>query len=335
LELLGIVSSLYIFYPTNLCQSGGRDKEAGVRVAIMGSGGVGGYFGARLVKGGADVTFIARGAHLAAMRERGLTIESAHEPLVLPQVNATDDPSTIGPVDLVLFAVKLWDTEAAAASLKPIMRRDSAIISLQNGVQKDDALRAVFGEAAVMGGVAYMATTVASPGVIGQTGAMQRMIFGEFDGRRSPRAEAFLAACKAGGINAEISADIRRAIWEKYVFLVGLSGATTSTRKTLAPILGNPKSRRLLLDLMRETVAVGRAHGVDLPADFADTRLAFADTLPADMTSSMFHDFDRGRPLELRWLSGGVANLGAAMGVPTPANSAVEAVLILHAQGRA
>ena len=168
----------------------------------MGSGGVGGYFGARLAKGGADVTFIARGAHLAAMREHGLVVESAHEPLVLPKVNATDDPSTIAPVDLVLFAVKLWDTEAAAASLKPIMRPDSAIISLQNGVQKDDALRAVFGEAAVMGGVAYMATTVARPGVIGQTGAMQRMIFGEFDGRRSPRAEAFLAACQAGGINA-------------------------------------------------------------------------------------------------------------------------------------
>jgi 2-dehydropantoate 2-reductase len=305
-----------------------------VRIAIMGSGGVGGYFGARLAKGGADVTLIARGAHLAAMRERGLVVESAHEPLVLPKVNATDDPSTIGPVDLVLFAVKLWDTESAAASLKPIMRPDSAIISLQNGVQKDDALRAVFGEA-VMGGVAYMATTVARPGVIGQTGTMQRMIFGEFDGRHSPRAEAFLAACKAGGINAEISADIRRAIWEKYVFLVGLSGATTSTRKTLGPILGNPKSRRLLLDLMREVVAVGRVHGVDLPANFADTRLAFADTLPADMTSSMFHDLDRGRPLELRWLSGGVADLGAAAGVPTPANSGVEAVLILHAQGRA
>lgn len=306
-----------------------------MRVAIMGSGGVGGYFGARLVKGGADVTFIARGAHLAAMREHGLTVESAHEPLVLPQVNATDDPSTIGPVDLVLFAVKLWDTEAAAVSLKPIMRPDSAIISLQNGVQKDDTLRAVFGKAAVMGGVAYMATTVVRPGVIGQTGAMQKMIFGEFDGRRSPRAEAFLAACKAGGIDAEISADIRRAIWEKYVFLVGLSGATTSTRNTLGPILANPKSRRLLLDLMRETVAVGRAHGVDLPADFADTRLAFADTLPPDMTSSMFHDLNRGRPLELRWLSGGVADLGAAVGVSTPANSAVNAVLILHAGGRA
>jgi 2-dehydropantoate 2-reductase len=300
----------------------------------MGSGGVGGYFGARLAQGGADVTFIARGAHLAAMREHGLVIESAHAPIALPKVNATDEPATIGPVDVVLFAVKLWDTESAARSLLPIMRPDTAIISLQNGVQKDDMLRAVFGEAAVMGGVGYMATTIVRPGVIGQTGTMQRMIFGEFDGRRSPRAEALLAACLAGGIDAEISPDIRRAIWEKYVFLVGLSGATTSMRMPLGPIRDNPRSRSFLLALMREVVAVGRAQGVALPEDYAEQRLAFADTLPPDMTSSMHHDLQRGRPLELRWLSGGVVELGASVGVPTPANRAVNDILILHADGR-
>jgi 2-dehydropantoate 2-reductase len=310
------------------------DREEALRVAIMGSGGVGGYFGARLAKGGADVTFIARGAHLAAMRERGLAIESAQAPLVLPTVNATDDPATIGPVDAVLFSVKLWDTESAAHSLLPLMRPGTAIISLQNGVQKDDMLRAVFGDAAVMGGVAYMATTVVRPGVIGQTGAVQRMIFGEFSGRRSPRAEALLAACKAGVIDAEISPDIRRAIWEKYVFLVGLSGATTAMRMPLGAIRANPRSRQFLLDLMREAVAVGRAHGVDLPEDYAEQRLTFADTLPDDMTSSMYHDLDRGRPLELRWLSGGVVDLGPAVGVPTPANRAVNDILILHAEGR-
>jgi 2-dehydropantoate 2-reductase len=306
-----------------------------MRIAIMGSGGVGGYFGARLAKGGADVTFIARGAHLAAMREHGLSIQSAHAPLTLPKVNATDDPSTIGPVDLALFAVKLWDTESAARSLLPIMRPDTAIISLQNGVHKDDMLRAVFGDAAVMGGVGYMATTIVRPGVIGQTGSMQRMIFGEFDGRRSPRAEALLTACKAGGIDAEISADIRRAIWEKYVFLVGLSGATAAMRMPLGPIRDNPRSRAFLLDLMREVVAVGRAQGVALPEDYAEQRLAFADALPHDMTSSMHHDLQRGRPLELRWLSGGVVELGAAAGVPTPANRAVSDMLILHADGKA
>jgi 2-dehydropantoate 2-reductase len=300
----------------------------------MGSGGVGGYFGARLQRGGADVTFVARGAHLAAIRANGLAIESAHEPIRLPKVDATDDPRSIGPVDMVLFSVKLWHTESAARSLLPIMAPHTGIISFQNGVQKDDTLRSIFGADAVMGGVAYMATTIGRPGVIVQTGTMQRMVFGEYDGRRSPRAEALFAAARAGGINAEISDDIRRAIWEKYVFLVGLSGSTTSMRLPLGPIRGKPQTRQFLLDLMRETVAVGRAQGVALPQDYAEQRLAFVDGLPVDMTSSMHHDLQRGRPLEVRWLSGGVAEMGAAAGVPTPVNRAVYDVLVLHEGGQ-
>ena len=306
-----------------------------MRIAIMGSGGVGGYFGARLVKGGADVTFIARGAHLAAMQADGLTIESAHEPIRLPKVNATDDPRSIGPVDMVLFGVKLWDTESAARSLLPVMGPQTGIISFQNGVQKDDTLRQIFGNDAVMGGAAYMATTIGRPGVIVQTGSMQRIVFGEYDGRRSARAEALLAAARAGGINAEISADIRREIWEKYCFLVALSGATTSIRLPLGPIRSNPRTRQFALDLMRETVAVGRALGVNLPQDFAEQRVNFVDGLPVDMTSSMHHDLQRGRPLEVRWLSGGVVEMGAAAGVPTPVNRAVYDVLVLHADGQA
>jgi 2-dehydropantoate 2-reductase len=262
-----------------------------------------------------------------------LRIESAHDPVFLPDVNATDDPATIGEADFVLFCVKLWDSEAAALSLKPVMPR-STIISLQNGVQKDDLLRSIFGEAAVMGGVAYVATTIGRPGVIAQTGAMQRLIFGEFDGSPSPRAEALLAACQAAGINAEVSDDIRRAIWEKFVFLVGLSGATTAIRTPLGPILNNPSTRDFFLDLMREAVAVGRSLGVALPEGYAEARLAFAEKLPYDMTSSMHHDLERGRPLEIRWLSGGVMELGKRAGVPTPMNRAVHDVLILHAEGR-
>ena len=306
-----------------------------MRIAIMGSGGVGGYFGARLVKGGADVTFIARGAHLAAMRADGLTIESTHEPIRLPRVNATDDPRSIGQVDMVLFGVKLWDTESAARSLLPIMGPQTAIISFQNGVQKDDTLRKIFGNEAVMGGAAYIASTIGRPGVIVHTGTMQRMVFGEYDSGRSARAEALLAAARAGGINAEISADIRREIWEKYCFLVALSGATTSIRLPIGPIRSHPRTRQFALDLMRETVAVGRALGVNLPEDFAEQRLAFADGLPVDMTSSMYHDLQRGRPLELRWLSGGVVEMGAAAGVPTPVNRGVYDVLVLHADGHA
>lgn len=304
-----------------------------MRIAIMGSGGVGGYFGARLAKGGADVTFIARGAHLEAMRANGLAIDSAHEPLHLSKVNATDDPRSIGPVDIVLFSVKLWDTESAARSLLPVMTPQTGVISFQNGVQKDDTLRQIFGADAVMGGVAYMATTIGKPGVIAQTGTMQRMVFGEYDGKHSARAQALLAAAKAGGINAEISDDIRRAIWEKFCFLVGLSGSTASIRLPLGPIRGHPRTRQFLFDLMRETVAVGRAQGVNLPEDFAAQRLAFIDGLPADMTSSMHHDLARGRPLEVRWLSGSVAEMGAKVGVPTPANRAVYDVLALYEDG--
>jgi 2-dehydropantoate 2-reductase len=301
----------------------------------MGSGGVGGFFGARLMRGGADVTFVARGAHLAAMRAHGLAIESAHEPIHLPRVQATDEPASIGPVDIVLFCVKLWDTESAARSLLPIMKPQTAVISFQNGVQKDDMLRPIVGDAAIMGGVGYMATTVSRPGVIAQTGSMHRMIFGEYDGASSERAQALLAACKAGGINAEISADIRRAIWEKFVFLVGLSGATTAMRSRIGPIRANARTRAFLFDLMHEAVTVGRAHGVELPADYSHGRLAFVDTLPEDMTASMHHDYERGRPLEVRWLSGAVATLGQALGIPAPANRAVYDILALHAKGHA
>ena len=301
----------------------------------MGSGGVGGYFGARLARGGADVVFSARGAHLEAMRKHGLRIENEHEPIELPKVNATDDPSSIGKVDLILFAVKLWDTESAAQLLLPALGPGTGLISFQNGVQKDDMLRPIIGETALMGGVGYVATAISRPGVIAQTGTMQRLLFGEFDGRRSKRVEDFHEACVAGGINAEISPDIRREIWQKFVFLVALSGATTSMRMALGPIRENPLTRQFFLDLMKEVVAVGRARGIALPADYAEQSMNFADTLPHDMIASMYHDLQQGKPLELAWLSGAVVDIGLTVGVPTPVNRAVRDVLLLHAHGRA
>jgi 2-dehydropantoate 2-reductase len=305
-----------------------------MKIAVMGAGGVGGYFGGRLAQAGCDVAFIARGAHLAAMREHGLKVESPLGDVHLPKVRVTDDPATLGPVDLVLFSVKLWDTEAAARSVAPLFGPHTGIVSFQNGVQKDDILRRIFGGKAVMGGVGYIATTIARPGVIKHTGSMQRLVFGEYDGSRSARADALLEACKRGGINAELSSDIRREIWEKFVFLVGLSATTTTMRLPIGPIRSNPQTRAFLLDIMREVVAVGRAHGVALPEDYAAQRLEFADTVPATMTSSMHHDLERGNPLEVAWLSGGVVELGKAVGVPTPANRAVLDILALHAQGR-
>jgi len=299
----------------------------------MGSGGVGGYFGARLAKAGDDVTFIARGAHLAAMRELGLRIEGGNNPLHLPKVAVTDDPGTIGPVDIVIFSVKLWDTVAAAEAIRPTIGPNTAVISFQNGVQKDDMLRPIVGAGAIVGGIAQVATTISRPGTIRQTGSMERLVFGELDGRRSARVEAFHAACRHAGINAEISTDIRRDIWEKYVFLVGMSAVTAAMRLPIRPIRENPRTRAFYLDIMSEVVAVARAHGIAISPDFAAERLAFVDRLPGDMAASMAHDLARGNRLELEWLSGGVVDLGAAKDVATPMNRAVRDILLLHANG--
>jgi len=304
-----------------------------MRIAIMGSGGVGGYFGARLCQGGADVHFVARGRHLEAMRRDGLRVEGEVE-IHVPRVNATDDAREIGVADVVMFCVKLWDTEPALELIRPLVGPSTTIISFQNGVLKDRYLRAAYDGAQVMGGVGYVATTIERPGVIRQTGPMQRLLFGEFDGARSARGEALLAACLAGGINAEFSDNILREIWQKYVFLVGLSGTTTTIRKPIGPIRENPHTRAFLLDVMREVVAVGRAHGVDLAENYAEVRLKLADDVSPEMTASMHHDLERGHPLEVRWLAGGVVELGKAKGVPTPLNRAIADILALHAAGK-
>jgi 2-dehydropantoate 2-reductase len=304
-----------------------------MRIAVIGAGGLGGYFGARLALGGrADVHFVARGAHLAAMRAQGLRIQGP-VPLHLPAPSVTDDPRTIGPVDVVMLCVKLWDTAAAVEQARSLMGPASAIVSFQNGVTKDEPLIEAFGAARVMGGVGYIAATIETPGTIRQTGPMQRLVFGELDRSRSPRAQALLDACVAGGVNAELSTDILREIWQKFVFLAGLSGSTATMRRTIGPIRENPRTRAFLLDVMREVVAVGRACGVDLPADQAEAGLARADDVSPQMTSSLHHDLERGNRLEVRWLAGAVVRLGERHGVPTPLNRAIAAILELHADG--
>jgi 2-dehydropantoate 2-reductase len=305
-----------------------------MKIAFMGSGGVGGLIGARLAQAGCDVSFIARGAHLAAMREHGLKLESPVGNVHLPNVRVTDDPGSLGPVDIVVIAVKLWDTGAAARAIAPLIGPDTGVLSLQNGVRKDEILRPIFGERALMGGVAYMGTAISRPGVILHTGTLQRVVFGEYDGRRSKRAEALLGFLQKTGIDARLSDDIRRSIWEKFVFLVGMAAVTATIRLPLGPILKHPLTRQFYLDAMREAAAVGRAHGIRLPEDIAEERLAFSDTLPASMTASLQLDLERGNPLEVEWLSGSVVELGAAVGVPTPIHRAARDILILHAQGK-
>ena len=279
------------------------------------------------------MVFIARGKMLEALKKDGLRIKSQLGDLHLRSVVATDDPKQLDPVDLVVFGVKLWDTEEAARLIKPLVSGEAAVISFQNGIDKDDVLRGVLGDRAIIGGLSYIAATIAEPGVIAHGGPMQRLVFGEYDKRRSRRCEDFLEACRRGKIDAEISDDIEREIWEKFVFLVGLSGTTAPIRTPIGPIRSNAQTRGFLLDVMREVVAVGRAKGVALAPDYAEKRLAFCDTVPAAMTSSMAVDLERGNRLEVPWLSDGVVKLGAALSTPTPLNRAISDILALHAEG--
>lgn len=304
-----------------------------MRVVVMGTGGVGGYFGARLAHGGHDVSFIARGKHLEALRANGLRVESPLGDLHLPKIDVTDDPTRLAPADLVLFGVKLWDTETSAELIKPLLTDQTAVVSFQNGVVKDDILRRVLGPEHVIGGVCYIAATIAEPGVIRHTGTLQKLVFGEYDGTSSARVQKFHDACAESNIDVEISTEIEQTIWEKFVFLVGLSGTTSTARTTIGPIRANPRSRAFLHDVMAEVVEVARAQGVALPADYADDRLAFTDGVPEGMTSSMHHDLERGNRLEVTWLSGDVVERGKALGVPTPCNRAITDILAVHSEG--
>jgi 2-dehydropantoate 2-reductase len=306
-----------------------------MRITVMGTGGVGGYFGARLAQAGHDVTFVARGRQLAALRERGLRVESPRGDLHLPKVKATDTPAGIDGADIVLFGVKLWDTVSAADALKPLIGAETAVVSFQNSVVKDDILRQALGAQHVIGGVCYIAATIAEPGVIRHTGALQKLVFGEYDGTVSPRVGRFRDACVEAGIDVELSERIQQSIWEKFVFLVGLSGTTSLARAPIGAIRGNARSRAFLHDVIDEVVQVARAEGVPIAADYAKDRMAFADQLPATMTSSMHNDLERGNRLEVAWLSGDVVARGARLGIATPCNRAIFDILSVHSEGRA
>ena len=305
-----------------------------MKIVVLGAGGVGGYFGARLAAAGNDVTFVARGAHLAAMRKNGLKITSQRGDLLVSQVKAVETVAEADAPDLVLIGVKLWDTEAAAESLRPAADRGAAFVSFQNGVQKDDILQKHVPADSIIGGVCYIAASISEPGVIGHTGAMQKLVFGEYGGRKSLRCRIFLEACKQADIDAELSDDIERAIWEKFVFLVGLSGMTSFCRTPIGPVREDEQSRAMLLQAMQETVAVARAKGVKLDSNFAENRLAFCDTLPAAFPSSMQVDLSRGNRLELPWFSGAVVDLGKTFKVSTPVNQKIVDALAPYVDGK-
>lgn len=305
-----------------------------MKIAVIGTGGVGGYFGGRLAEAGNDVWFLARGRHLDEMRRCGLKVKSRLGDILVKPVQATDKSAEIGPVDLVLIAVKLWDTDAAIEAAKPLLGPDTAVVSLQNGIEAVERLVAAFGKPRVLGGVCHIAAVISGPGIILHTGTMARMTIGELDGRISPRLEALTEAAKKAKIDFIATPEIDKAIWHKFVFLSSFSGVTTLTRLPKGPIMAESETRTMLHAAIAEAVAVARAKGIKLADDLPEALMKFAETLPDDMKSSMLGDLERGARLELPWLSGTVAKLGASLGVATPVHRSIYQALKPYAEGR-
>ncbi len=306
-----------------------------MKIAVIGAGGVGGAFGAALAKAGADVTFVARGAHLAAMQANGLKIEGGRGETHIQPTQATADPATIGPVDFVLFCVKLWDVESAGEHIRPLVGPNTAVIPLQNGIDAADRLIPILGAGAVMGGVAQISATIIAPGVIRQTGSFMRLVFGELAGGLSPRGDAFLALCKQAGFDATHSANILTDLWLKYILLATNSALTAATRNPFGKLRDDPDIFPLFEAGFAEVAAVGRAKGVALPADVVEKMVAGTKGMPADMMASMAHDLIRGGRIELPWLTGKVVAMGKELGVPTPVHAVLNAVLKPFTMGSA
>jgi 2-dehydropantoate 2-reductase len=252
---------------------------------------------------------------------------------VVHPVRATDDPASIGAVDIVLFCVKLWDIENAGHQIKPLIGPDTGVIPLQNGIDASDRLVPILGPSHVLAGTVSVSATIASPGVIRQTGTFMSLAFGERDGRTTPRAEAFRALCRTAGFDIALSEDIAVPIWQKFVLLTAMSGGTAITRLPIGKLRDDPDVFSLFEDVMRETEAVGRAEGVRLPASVVNDQIAMIRSTPPGAVASMAVDLSRGNRLELPWLAGKVVALGRKHGIPTPANAAVFAALKPYANG--
>ncbi len=304
-----------------------------MRIAVIGTGGIGGPYGASLAKAGADVTFVARGAHLAAMRQNGLRIEGDRGEILVRPAEATDDIAGIGAVDYVLLCVKLWDVESAGEQIRPIVGPGTAVVPLQNGVDSAERLVPILGREAVMGGTAFVTGSIVAPGVVRQTGTYQQMTFGELDGRASPRGERLRDLCAAAGFDGILSPDVRVPIWEKFLVLVPLANVNALTRVPLGRYRADPDLWALVEASISETEAVGRAEGVALKPDAVEKGLAMIRSMPDHHMTSMGNDLLRGNRLELPWFAGKVVELGRRHGIATPVNDFVYAALKLHANG--
>jgi 2-dehydropantoate 2-reductase len=300
----------------------------------MAAGAVGAYFGGRMAQAGHDVALIARRANLEALRKNGLTIESVHGDVHLKNVNATSDPKDVGPVDIVLFAVKLWDTEAAAELAKPLVGPDTRVITLQNGVDSYERVSGILGKDQTVGGTAYIASVLGGPGVVRHTSKFATLRCGRIDGKPDAKLAAFAEAAKAANVDVQLQDDMNRERWQKFIFLSSLAGANCMTRQPLGKILADPDTRAFYRKLMTECLAVGQKSGAKVPDDWIDDRMTFSENAPPGMKASMFHDLEAGNRLELDWLTGKVVSLGKELGVPTPASEAVYAAVKLYRMGQ-
>jgi 2-dehydropantoate 2-reductase len=302
---------------------------AKLTIAVLGTGATGGYFGGRLAEAGEDVRFIARGAHLAALREHGLTVTSVAGDFRLDPVRVTDTPADVGPVDVVLLGVKAWQVPEAAASLRPLVGERTFVVPLQNGIDAPHQLAAVLGAGRVLGGFCSILASLDGPGRIRHMGVTPYVAFGELDGSTSARAEALRDAfARARGVTVEVPADIRAAMWNKFLFITALSGVGAVTRAPVGVIRSQPESRGLLRQALDEIYAVAVRAGIALPADAVERTLAFIDGLPPDGTASMQRDVLAGRPSELEAQVGAVVRLGERLGVGVPVHRTIYAALL-------
>ncbi|HXP05964.1 MAG TPA: 2-dehydropantoate 2-reductase [Stellaceae bacterium] len=305
-----------------------------MRIAIVGAGGIGCIYGASLAKAGADVTFIARGAHLAAMQANGLKIEGDRGEMHINPVQATDDPASVGVVDYAIFCVKLWDVESAGAAIKPVVGPGTAVIPQQNGVDAHERLIPILGREAVMGGTAWVTGSIVAPGVVRQTGTYQKLIFGELDGSMSARGQALADLCEEAGFEGAFGSDVLVPIWEKFLGIVPLSSINSLTRVPLGIYREDPELWALCEASLKETVAVGLAEGVALPADAFDKVVAQLRSMPPYHMTSMCNDLLRGNRIELPWFAGKVVELGRKHGIPTPTCNLLYAALKPHINGK-
>ena len=305
-----------------------------MRIAVMGTGGTGGYFGGLLARAGEEVTFIARGAHLESIRKNGLAVKSVLAGDFTVSATATDNPGDIGPVDFVLFCVKAYDNAVVAERIRPLIGPATVVLSVQNGIDNEQQIGEVIGPEHILGCVSYVSSTIESPGVIAQTGGPGTLVFGEMQGGTSARTEALQSTLQNSRITAELHTDIQSALWQKFLGICGVNGVTALTRLPMGEIVACKETHNLMRGAMQEVETVARASGANLPEGCVDQSMDFFSSVEPAVRGSMYYDLAAGRRLELDVINGTIVRLGGEQGIPTPINSAIYAALKPYLNGQ-